>query len=208
MKKNPFPIKNHCSILLLIPFIVLLMPILIHAGTFYKCLDKHGNETLLDFPVEDQSCIEIGSFEEVPRTQSESKAVVSKNDRITKVIVKGNQVLVPAKITYGREEAHVNLLMDTGASGTAIHTKIADQLYINLYKAEKAKAGIVGGGIIDASIVTVDSLQIGPHVIEKCDVAFIPHEGRAVNFDGLLGMDFLGRFSYRVNLAQQIITWE
>lgn len=208
MKKKHFLIKNHCSILLLISFIVLFMPILIHAGTFYKCLDKHGNETLLDFPVEDQSCIEIGSFEEMPRTQSESKAVVSKDDKITKVIVRGNQVLIPAKITYGREEANINLLMDTGASGTAIHTKIADQLYINLYKAQKAQAGIVGGGMIDASIVTVDSLQIGPHVIENCNVAFIPHEGRAVNFDGLLGMDFLGRFGYRVNLAQQIIIWE
>lgn len=208
MKKVLFINNLQRPLLSLFLFFVLWMPALVYGGTFYKCLDKNGNETLLDFPVENQSCVQVGSFEEVTGAPSESKPVVSRDDRMTKVMIKGNQVLVPATITYGREQAHVNLLMDTGASGTAIHAKIADQLYINLYKAQKAKAGIVGGGMIDASIVTVDSLQIGPHVIENCTVAFIPHEGRAVNFDGLLGMDILGRFGYKIDLTKQIITWE
>ncbi len=208
MKKIPLITSHQRLTLWFIFFCVFIMPAFVFGGTFYKCLDKNGNETLLDFPVEDQTCMQIGSFDEMTNTQNESKPVVSRDDRITKVVIKGNQVLVPAKITYGREEANINLLMDTGASGTAIHSKIADQLYINLYKAQKAKAGIVGGGVIDASIVTVDSLQIGPHVIKNCNVAFIPHEGRAVNFDGLLGMDILGRFDYRIDLTKQIITWE
>lgn len=208
MNKIPFSNSLQSTLLSFMLSFVLLMPALVYGGTFYKCLDKNGNETLLDFPVEDQSCIQIGSFEEMTSAQSESKPVASRDDRITKVMIKGNQVLVPATITYGREQAHVHLLMDTGASGTAIHSKIADQLYINLYKAQKAKAGIVGGGMIDASIVTVDSLQIGPHLIENCTVAFIPHEGRAVNFDGLLGMDVLGRFGYRIDLTKQIMVWE
>ena len=116
--------------------------------------------------------------------------------------------MVPVKIVHGREEANVSLLMDTGATRTAIHTETADQLYINLYNTQKAQAGVVGGGIIDVNIVALDSLQIGPHVIQNCNIAFIPHEGRAVNFDGLLGMDILSRFGYKIDLANQIIIWE
>ncbi len=187
---------------------ILIIPLVVSAGDFYQCRDKYGNESLVDFPIEDQSCTHVGTHKETFSNRREKKSVVSENDRITKVIVKGNQILVPVKIVLGREEADVNLLMDTGASGTAIHTEIADQLYINLYKAQKAQAGIVGGGVIEASIVKVDSLQIGPHIIENCNVAFIPHEGRAVNFDGLLGMDVLGRFGYKLDLANQIIIWE
>jgi predicted aspartyl protease len=187
---------------------VFIVPLVVNAGDFYKCRDKYGNESLIDSPVEGQTCTPVGTYEEKSAKPREDKPAVSENDRITKVIVKGNQILVPVKLTYGREEANVNLLMDTGASGTAIHAEVADQLYINLYKAQKAQAGIVGGGIIDASIVKVDSLQIGPHIIENCNVAFISHEGRAVNFDGLLGMDVLGRFGYKLDLAQQIIIWQ
>jgi len=186
---------------------ILIIHQVVNAGDFYKCRDKFGNESLIDFPVDGQACTPVSTYEEKSAKPREDKPVVSENDRITKVVIKGNQILVPVKITHGREEADINLLMDTGASGTAIHSEIADQLYINLYKAQKAQAGIVGGGVIEASIVKVDSLQIGPHIIENCHVAFIPHEGRAVNFDGLLGMDVLGRFGYKLDLAQQIIIW-
>ncbi|MBN1470629.1 MAG: clan AA aspartic protease [Syntrophaceae bacterium] len=188
--------------------IILMIPLIINAGNFYKCLDKYGNESLVDFPVDGQACMPVSTYEEKPVQQRERQRVVSEDDRITKVVVKGNQILVPVKIIHGREEANVNLLMDTGASGTAIHIQVADQLYINLYKARKTQAGIVGGGVIEASIIKVDSLQIGPHIIENCNVAFIPHEGRAVNFDGLLGMDILGKFGYRIDLANQIIIWQ
>ena len=187
---------------------ILIIHQVVNAGDFYKCRDKFGNESLIDFPVDGQACTPVSSYEERPAQQRERQPDVSESDRITKVVIKGNQILVPVKITYGREEADVNLLMDTGATRTVIHTEIADQLYINLYKAQKAQAGIVGGGVIDMNIVKVKSLQIGPHSIENCNVAFIPHEGRAVNFDGLLGMDVLGRFGYKINLAQQIIIWQ
>jgi len=206
-KKNfTFDLKNFK---LWLPVLsVFMIPLVVSAGDFYQCRDKHGNESLVDFPIEGQTCTQVGTHEETSGKQRENKPVVSTNNRLTKVIVKGNQVLVPVKIIYGREEADVHLLMDTGATVTAIHTQIADQLYINLYKAQKKQAGIVGGGIIDVNIVAVDSIQIGPHIIQKCNIAFIPHEGRAVNFDGLLGMDVLGRFGHKIDLANQIIIWE
>lgn len=188
--------------------IIFIIPWIVNAGDFYKCRDKYGNESLIDFPLEGQTCAQINSYEETSGHPKDNKPVVSTDERITKVVVKGNQILVPVKIVHGREEASINLLMDTGATRTAIHTEIADQLYINLYNTQKAQAGVVGGGIIDVNIVAVDSLQIGPHIIQNCNIAFIPHEGHAVYFDGLLGMDVLGRFGYKIDLMNQIIIWQ
>lgn len=206
MKIVSFDLKNFKLWLAVLSIFVI--PLIVNAENYYQCRDKDGNESLVDFPIEGQACTHVGTHEETFSNRKEKKSIVSEDDRITKVVVRGNQILVPVRIFHGREEASINLLMDTGATRTAIHTEIADQLYINLYNTQKAQAGVVGGGIIDVNIVAVDSLQIGPHIIQNCNIAFIPHEGHAVNFDGLLGMDILGKFGYRIDLANQIIIWQ
>ena len=98
--------------------------------------------------------------------------------------------------------------MDTGASGTTINTETADRLYIKLYKAKKVKAQVVGGSIIEASMVMMDIIKIGPHTILNKDIVIVPHDGPAVKFDGLLGMDVLGSLSYKLDLAKKVIIWE
>jgi hypothetical protein len=125
---------------------VLLIPSLICAGTFYNCVDKDGRETLSDVSVYGQTCKRIDTYEETMSTQGENKAILRQDDKITKIMVNKNQVLIPAVITYGREEVKVNLLLDTGASRTTISTEIADRLYISLSKARKVKGQVVGGG--------------------------------------------------------------
>ncbi len=187
---------------------ILMIPLIVNAGDFYKCRDQYGNESLIDFPIEGQTCAPINTYEETSGHPRDNKPIVSANDRTTKIIVRGNQVLIPVKIAYDRRETSIYLLMDTGATRTSVHSPVADQLYINLYRAQKSRADIAGGGAIDTNIVTLDNFQIGPHVIQNFNVAFIPYEGRTVNFDGLLGMDVLGRFGYKIDLTKQTITWE
>jgi len=208
MKKTSFLIDFQLLTLSLVVLGVLIIPILIYAGTFYRCFDKDGNETLLDYPVEGQTCTQAGSSEEGTSTPRGNKTAVSPDEKITKIIVKGNRVLVPVTLVYGREETNVHLVLDTGATGTTIHTEIADRLYINLYKSKKAKGEVVGGGIIEASIIRMDSLKVGPHTFRNQDVFIVPHEGPAAKYDGLLGMDVLGSVSYKIDLAKQVIIWE
>jgi clan AA aspartic protease (TIGR02281 family) len=208
MKKISFPIDFRFLTLSLVLSFVLFIPILIYAGTFYNCIDKDGNETLSDVPVYGQTCKQLRIYEKTRSTQEENKTVVHRDDKITKIIVSKNQVLVPAMITYDREEVNVNLLLDTGATRTTINTEIADRLYIRLSKARKAKGQVVGGGIVEASVVKVDGFKVGPHSLHNQDIFVVPHEGSAVKFDGLLGMDVLGQFSYRIDLGKQVIIWE
>lgn len=193
---------------LLLVLCVMFMPISTSAGTFYNCIDKAGNENLVDFPIEGQSCAQLGTFEEKKEPEKENKSEISRDERVTKIIVRGNQILVPVTLIHGRDEVNIHLLMDTGASGTTIHTEIADQLYLNLLGARKAQAEVVGGSIIEAKIFKMDSLKLGPHTFTNQDIFIVPYEGKVASFDGLLGMDLLGRISYRIDLAKQLIYWE
>ena len=130
------------------------------------------------------------------------------NEPPTKVTVVGNRVMVPVTLVYRGNQADVQLLLDTGASGTAISTGIAEQLGINVSSAKKIRVQVVGGQVIEARVAMLDSLTVGPHTKKYASVAIIPHTGPQVGYDGLLGMDVLRRLKYRADLDRQLILWE
>jgi hypothetical protein len=195
--------------------ILFFMPVVVYAGTFYSCVDSEGNETISDYPVGGKKCKPIGGFEKTESTQEENtvpqrldSANTSTNEKITKVTVQGNRVLVPVTLVYGNKEVDVQLVMDTGATGTAVNSNVADDLYINVNQARKQKAGVAGGGVIEVSVIQLTSMAIGPHTIRNSTIAVLPPESYALDYDGLLGMDVLGKFSFRVDMAKQVIVWE
>jgi clan AA aspartic protease (TIGR02281 family) len=136
------------------------------------------------------------------------ETVISGGDEPTKVKIRGNTVLVPATLSYGGYEVDVHLVLDTGASRTTINTEIADQLSMNLGKERKTYVRVVGGGVIEARTVRMNSITVGPHTKRNWDVFVVPHKGCAAGYDGLLGMDVLRGLKYRVDFKKQVIIWE
>ncbi len=136
------------------------------------------------------------------------ETVVSGGDEPTKVRIRGNAVLVPVTLSCGGYEADVHLLLDTGASRTTISTDVADLLSVNLGKERKARVRVVGGAVLDARVVRMNHLTVGPHTKRSVDVFVIPHEGPAAGYDGLLGMDVLRGLKYRVDFKKQVILWD
>jgi len=136
------------------------------------------------------------------------ETVVSGGDEPTKVKIRGNTVLVPVTLSCGGYETDVHLVLDTGASRTTITTDIADQLAVNLSRERKARVQVVGGAVIDARLVRMNSLTVGPHTKRNWDVFVVPHNGPAPGYDGLLGMDVLRGLKYRVDFKKQLIIWE
>jgi clan AA aspartic protease (TIGR02281 family) len=136
------------------------------------------------------------------------ETVVSGGDEPTKVQIRGNTVLVPATLVYGGNEVDVHLVLDTGASRTTINTEIADQLSMNLSKERKAQVRVVGGAVIEARLVKMNRLTVGPHTKRNWDILVVPHKGSAAGHDGLLGMDVLRGLKYRVDFIKQVIIWE
>lgn len=123
----------------------------------------------------------------------------------TPFTLKNNQVLVPVKIGYGQKEVETVLLLDTGASITALHSRVTGSL--NIRGLRKSKARIAGGKIIDTLLARVDYIQVGPHRINHFNTVILDFEGEAADHNGLLGMDFLGRFPHGIDMANRVIRW-
>jgi clan AA aspartic protease (TIGR02281 family) len=136
------------------------------------------------------------------------ETVIYSSNAPTKVTVIGNSVIVPVTLVYQGNQVDVQLLLDTGASGTVINAEIADRLNINLSKARKVRGQVVGGAVIEASQVTLSRVTVGPHTKENAAVFVIAHKGPAAKYDGLLGLDILRGLKYNVDFDKQLIIWQ
>jgi clan AA aspartic protease (TIGR02281 family) len=124
------------------------------------------------------------------------------------VKIRGNTVLVPVSLVFGGNEVEAHLILDTGATVTTINSEIADQLSLNLSKAKKTRVHVVGGAVIEAGVVRINSLTVGPHTKRNWDIVVVPHKGSAARYDGLLGMDVLRGMKYSIDFKKQVIVWE
>lgn len=126
---------------------------------------------------------------------------------LTKIIIKDNRILVPATLRSNERETKIVLLLDTGATATAILPSAAKRLAITPDKSAETAWEVVGGGTISGQRITVDSLIVGPHTREKIDIDVLPHQGEPPPYDGYLGMDFLGGVTYHIDFAHSVIRW-
>ncbi|MGH7797683.1 MAG: aspartyl protease family protein [Candidatus Binatia bacterium] len=117
---------------------------------------------------------------------------------IIPVHVKGRSVIVP--VTFNRS-VNANLLLDTGASMTMISRRLATNLAL-----PSSGAGLFAGigGTVSAQIARVDSIKVGDAEVSGMAVS-IHDVSRSPQFDGLLGMDFLGRFQVSVDAAKKLL---
>ncbi len=124
----------------------------------------------------------------------------------TPIEVRGNQILVPVNLGYGTQKVPARMVLDTGASITALHRHIAEQLRIHDFK--KAKARVADGKIIDTRIARLSYIEVGPNRVENPIAGILDFQGISDGHDGLLGMDFLRHFNYRLDLQNRVIRWE
>ncbi|WP_224959475.1 retropepsin-like aspartic protease family protein [Geomonas subterranea] len=126
---------------------------------------------------------------------------------VTKVRVVDNQVLVPVTIRHGGQAVRLELVLDTGATRTALHESVASRLPIDLRSAGNAQAELADGRVVRSKIVRVDAVVVGPHVHAPMEVELISYSGSAGMHDGLLGMDFLRRHRYQLDMEHESIRW-
>jgi hypothetical protein len=128
-------------------------------------------------------------------------------EQTTKVKITNNQVLVPVLLKNGGETVKVVLVLDTGATRTSIHEGLAGRLKIDLRSAKVAQSEVADGRMIRSRSATIDSLGVGPFTMASAEVNLIPYEGGEGLRDGLLGMDFLAKHRYQIDMEHELIRW-
>jgi clan AA aspartic protease (TIGR02281 family) len=113
----------------------------------------------------------------------------------------GDQYVVEAKLSSNP----VALLIDTGASVTAISKQYFDNLS-NRYKVNYLGSFNIGtaGGSIMARMYKFRELTINHVTVQNLPVVILPMQG-IENADGLLGMNFLREFDFKIDQQQSVM---
>ena len=94
-----------------------------------------------------------------------------------------------------------NLAVDTGAAKTMISRRIAEQLALH-----SSGSGLFSGigGTVAASFTRVESIRVGQAEVANLTVA-VHDFSRTPRYEGLLGLDFLGKFSVSLDTKKQLL---
>jgi predicted aspartyl protease len=196
---------------------------------FYKYVDETGQTIFVDDPskIPPAHREEVKSYrQKYDHLSEEERAIMLEKDRKeleafrkeeiarartyvgreTRVIVRGNQVLVPVLLGYEKREVEALLMLDTGASFIALHRGVADGLKMEDF--QKGQARLAGGEIIDTDVARLSYVKVGPHRKEDLIAGIIDYQGPTAGFDGLLGMNFLRGLEYNIDFKNQRIVWK
>jgi predicted aspartyl protease len=114
----------------------------------------------------------------------------------------GRQIIVDARVNGS---ASCRLLLDTGAGHTLINPRVLRAAGVSLTRGTlsgKAR-GVAKDAEIEVQGVMVDSLEVGGARVSRLMVA--AYDMDYSEADGLLGMDFLGRFDVSIDTAAGIV---
>ena len=143
--------------------------------------------------------------EEKKRQAEHAKQKLAQNMQ-TRVIIEDNRILVPVTLNNNGIEMGVQLLLDTGASQIVLHREVAAKL--NIIALTKGLAQVAGGRNIYVETGKISSFKVGPFEMPAATVLIINHEGEAVSYSGLLGMNFLKNVPYTIDYKNQVILWQ
>lgn len=112
--------------------------------------------------------------------------------------VRGRHIIV--QVTFN-ESVTGNLVLDTGAGQTMISKRIANDL--RLY-ASGAGTRIGIGGAVSVATATLDAVRVGDADVKNLRVSIHDIPFNAFE-EGLLGMDFLGRFQMSLDIEKRVL---
>jgi len=112
----------------------------------------------------------------------------------------GSPIMVTARINDG---GTADLMLDTGAQITVINPRVLAALGVGMRDARRSTLrGVTGSA--DTLTVTLDSVEVSGARVGPLSV--VSHDAGAGTGDGLLGRDFLDRFTVTIDNAAGVVT--
>jgi tetratricopeptide (TPR) repeat protein len=145
-----------------------------------------------------------------PETRTRAEGILAKLDgdsvddenlpEITVPLIRfGSQFIVPVKI----EGESVKLLLDTGASLSGLTSSFINRHY-SMVKSPKPIQLNTASGSVESYLFVVDTFTIDNITFNKHMLARLPMENMD-QFDGLLGVDILGRFDFVIDQNKAVL---
>lgn len=114
--------------------------------------------------------------------------------------VSGDTLRIP--VVLGSASQPVDMVVDSGASVISLPYELALSLGIKPDPTSpELKVRIADGSLISARTAILPVVRIGPFEAKNVDAAILGPE--AVNAEPLLGMSFLGRFNFSINMSEK-----
>ena len=111
----------------------------------------------------------------------------------------GRPIMISARINGG---GTADLMLDTGAQVTVINPRVLAALGVSMRNAQRSMLhGVTGSA--DALTVTLDSIDVAGAQVGPLQV--VSHDAGSGG-DGLLGRDFLDRFTVNIDNAAGVVT--
>ena len=146
-----------------------------------------------------------------PETRAQAEGILAKLDEgsladdnappeMTVPLIRfGGQFLVPVTI----EGEQVKLLLDTGASISGLTSSFINRHY-SFVKSPKPIQLNTASGTVETYLFVVDTLTIESITFNKHMLARLPMDN-GDHFDGLLGIDILGRFDFVIDQNKAVL---
>lgn len=115
----------------------------------------------------------------------------------------GRQYTVDATIIDGYSEVDFRLIIDTGASLTLLTPEAAERLDIAVDDITRRRRLVTPGGQFEAPLYQIEGIAVGREIVWDLTVAIVPLEIGGQYIDGLIGMDFLGKFDFKIDQDNQ-----
>lgn len=115
----------------------------------------------------------------------------------------GRHYAVDVTMINGYDEVDFRLMIDTGASLTLLTPEAAERLHIVVNDIERRQRLSTPGGLVEAPLYQIEALAVGQEIIWDLPIAIVPFETAEGLIDGLIGMDFLGKFDFQIDQDAQ-----
>jgi hypothetical protein len=161
-------------------------------------------QPIIEMPQKQQEIYSWIDKNGVRHYENTQPATTKTNSRETPIIIENNQIFIPVVIGHNGKAVRAYFLLDTGCSVTLLHDEITEKIQPDIIG--RGKSTVADGRQIESNYCRVDFIQVGPFTENNFTATTYSVERQYKHF-GLLGMGFLAKHPFQIDMNRNVIHW-